>query len=150
VVTRIFFHRHDFDRDMQRFLAWLDDADAPDRAEVEHRPPIDVIETADAINVIADLPGVSASSVRLVVTGGTLVIAGRKSPPVCQHASATFHLAERSFGRFAYGIRVAVAIDAARATATLTAGELHVTLPRIEERRGHEREIAIQSDASSH
>ena len=131
---------------MQRFLTWLDDADAPDRAEVDYRPPIDVVETADVIDVIADLPGIGASSVRVVVTGGTLVIAGRKSAPVCQHASATFHLAERSFGRFAYAIRVAVAIDAGRATATLKGGELHVTLPRIEERRGHEREITIQSD----
>lgn len=131
---------------MQRFLSWLDDADAPDRAEVEHRPPIDVIETAHAIDVIADLPGVSASSVRVVITGGTLVIAGRKGPPVCQHASATFHHVERSFGRFAYGIRVAVAIDARRVTATLKGGELRVTLPRMEDRRGLEREITIESD----
>jgi HSP20 family molecular chaperone IbpA len=146
VVTRIFFHRRDFDGDMQRSLAWLDDADGPDRADVEYRPPVDVVETAAAIDVIVDLPGVSASSVRVVVTGGTLVIAGRKGPPVCQHASATFHLAERSFGRFAYGLRVAVAIDDARATATLRSGELHVTLPRIDERRGSQREITIKSD----
>ena len=146
MVTRIFFHRHDFDRDMKRFLTWLDDADGPDRTEVEFRPPIDVVETATAIDVIVDLPGVGASSVRVVVTGGTLVIAGRKGPPVCQHAAATFHLAERSFGRFAYGLRVAVAIDTGRTTATLTGGELRVTLPRIEERRGDEREITIKSD----
>jgi HSP20 family protein len=146
VVTRIFFHRRDFDRDMQRFLSWLDDADRPDRAEAEYRPPVDVVETATAIDVIVDLPGVTASSVRVVVTGGTLVIAGRKSPPVCQHTSAAFHLVERSFGRFAYGLRVAVAVDAGRATATLRSGELHVTLPRIEERRGREREITIKSD----
>ncbi len=131
---------------MQRFLRWLDDLDAPDHAQVEYRPAIDVLETADAIDVIADLPGVNPASVRIVVTGATLVIAGRKGPPVCQHASATFHLAERSFGRFAYGLRVAVAIDSSRATATLTAGELHVRLPRIDERRGHEREITIKSD----
>lgn len=146
MVTHIFFHRRDFDRDMQRSLRWLDDADAPDRAEVEYRPPIDVVETAEAIDVIADLPGVSASAVRVVFTGGTLVIAGRKHPPVCQHASAAFHLAERSFGRFAYGIRLAVAIDGGNATATLTAGELRVRLPRIQERRGLEREITIKSD----
>jgi HSP20 family protein len=145
-VTRIFFHRQDFDQDMQRFLAWLDDAGGADRTEVEFRPPVDVVETAAAIDVILDLPGVSASSVRVVVTGGTLVIAGRKGPPACQHASATFHLAERSFGRFAYGLRVAVAIDAGRATATMRSGELRVTLPRIDERRGSEREITIQSD----
>jgi HSP20 family protein len=149
MVTRIFFHRRDFDRDMQRFLAWLDNADVPDHANVEYRPAIDVVETADAIDVAADLPGVTASSIRVIVTGGTLVIAGRKRPPVCPHASATFHRAERSFGCFAYGLRVAVAIDAGRATATLRDGELRVTLPRIDERRGHEHEITIQSDDTS-
>ena len=130
---------------MKRFLAWLDDEDTSTHAAVEYRPPIDVVETAEAIDVIADLPGISAASVRVVVTGGTVVIAGRKGPPVCQHASATFHLAERSFGRFAYGLRVAGAFDADRATATLSCGELCVTLPRIQERRGHEREITIKS-----
>ena len=145
-MTRIFFQRHDFDRDLQRYLEWLD-REIPGRAASgEYRPKIDVVESADVVDVIADLPGVPANSIRVLFASGTLVIAGHKHVPSCDHRDATFHVAERGFGRFAYGIRLATAVDGHRVRARLHAGELHVTLPRIEERRGRERQIAIQSD----
>jgi HSP20 family molecular chaperone IbpA len=56
-----------------------------------------------------------------------------------------FHLAERTFGRFARAITLSGAFDAGRATASLAGGELRVVLPRIEERRG--RDIAIEVTA---
>jgi HSP20 family molecular chaperone IbpA len=43
---------------------------------------------------------------------------------------------------------VHVAIDAARATATLTNGELRVRLPKIEERRGQGLLVSITTDAA--
>jgi HSP20 family protein len=146
VVTRIYVQRHDFDRDLQRHLEWLDEVPTSTLAAVEYRPAIDVVETRDAIDVIADLPGVPAAAIRIVLAGGTLVIAGHKRPPSCGHRDAAFHVAERSFGRFAYGVRLSIAVDCGRARARMHAGELHVTLPRIAERRGRERQIAIESD----
>jgi HSP20 family molecular chaperone IbpA len=62
---------------------------------------------------------------------------------VCPHSQAAFHLAERTFGRFARAVRISGAFDAGRATATLVEGELRVILPRIEERRGHDIRIEI-------
>jgi HSP20 family molecular chaperone IbpA len=43
-------------------------------------------------------------------------------------------------------VRLTGAFDAARAVATLRAGELRVTLPRIEERRGREHRIPVRTD----
>jgi HSP20 family molecular chaperone IbpA len=80
------------------------------------------------------------------VSGTTLIITGHKRAPSCSARDATFHVAERSFGRFAYGVRLSLAVDCGRARAKLHAGELHVTLPVVEERRGRERQIAIESD----
>jgi HSP20 family protein len=145
VVTRIYFQRHDFDHDLQRYLQWLDDLPMA-HAAVEYRPSIDVVETSEAIDVIADLPGVTAAGIRVVIAGGTLVITGHKHAPACGARDATFHVAERSFGRFAYGVRLSLAVDAGGARARLRAGELHVTLPLLAERRGLERQIAIESD----
>jgi HSP20 family protein len=144
VATRI-FQRHDFDRDLRRHLEWLDALPAVPAA-VEYRPAIDVVETRESIDLIADLPGVPAGAIRIVVTGTTLVITGHKRAPSCHARDATFHVAERSFGRFAYGVRLSLAVDCGRARARLHAGELHVTLPLVEERRGRERQIAIESD----
>ena len=76
----------------------------------------------------------------------TLVIVGHKRPPPASTGSAAFHLAERTFGRFARGVRLAGAFDAGRADATLKAGELRVRLPRIEERRGGELRIRVRAD----
>jgi HSP20 family protein len=51
-------------------------------------------------------------------------------------AARRFHLAERSYGRFARAVRLTGAIDATRAQATAANGQLRVMLPRIEDRRG--------------
>jgi HSP20 family protein len=141
---RIYLQRDDFDRDLRQQIEWLQ-ADEPETHDaVEYRPPVDILESADSIDIIADLPGVARSSIRIVFTSGTLVITGRKRPPSCEHRDAAFHLAERGFGRFAWGVRLAMAVDAGRARAVFEAGELRVTLPRIDERRGREIRIAIE------
>jgi HSP20 family molecular chaperone IbpA len=110
---------------------------------VEYRVPVDVIETATSIEVVADLPGVAPESVRVSITAGTVVIAGRKRAPTCAHREAAFHLAERTFGGFACAVRCDVAVDAGGARATLRDGELHIVLPRIDERRGREIPVAV-------
>jgi HSP20 family protein len=143
VATHIFLQRADLERDLRRFVDWLDADGANAHEAVEYRPPVDIIETSEAIEIVADLPGVSRSSIRIIFTSGTLVITGQKRPPTCAHQDAAFHLAERGFGRFAWGVRLAMAIDAAQARAVFEAGELRVTLPRIEERRGGEIRIPI-------
>lgn len=88
-----------------------------------------------------DVPGVAASAIRVVFSRDTVVIAGRKAPSSCER-SVAFHLAERTFGRFARAIGLAGAFDAGRARASLVAGELRIVLPRTEERRG--RDIPIE------
>jgi HSP20 family molecular chaperone IbpA len=64
---------------------------------------------------------------------------------VCSHGNAAFHLAERTFGRFARAVRISGAVDAGRARATLQTGELRVVIPRIDERRGQEIRIPIET-----
>jgi HSP20 family protein len=129
--------------DLRRILNWLEGESLAGGGAVECRPSLDVFETATAVEVIADLAGVPADRIRVVFSEGVLVIAGQKLPCACEHGDAAFHLAERAFGRFARIVRLSGAIDAGRARATLTAGELHVVLPRIDERRGAEIRIPI-------
>jgi len=90
------------------------------------------------------VPGVRAAEIDIIFSDSVLLIAGQKLPALCEHGDAGFHIAERAFGRFARAIRVEGAFDAGRAAATLTAGELRVVLPRIEERRGTHLRIAIR------
>ena len=48
-------------------------------------------------------------SLHVVFSRGMVLIAGMKRTSVCRHADAAFHLAERSFGRFARGVRLSCA-----------------------------------------
>jgi len=144
-VTRIFLERRDMDDEVRRLFERLIQSEHPS-ASAECTPPIDVFETTDGIEVVLDVPGVVADQIQVVVARETLVVMGRKSPSGCEHQhEAAFHVAERAFGRFARGVRLSGAFDVGRGTATLRDGELRVTLPRIEERRGRERRIPIRT-----
>jgi HSP20 family protein len=110
----------------------------------ECTPPLDVIETDAGVEAILDIPGVPAASIEIVVSHSVLLIAGQKLPEPCDDGDAAFHIAERSFGRFARAISVDGAFDAGRATATLAGGELRVFLPRLAERRGRQIRIPIR------
>jgi HSP20 family protein len=138
-VARLEIERRD-EALIRRFLAVFEDGDPTPPADCA--PPVDVIERPDRVEITMDLPGVAAGSVRVVFTRETVIVAGRKTPQVCER-SVAFHLAERTFGRFARAIGLSGAFDAGRATATLSAGELRVVLPRIDERRGREMPIEV-------
>ena len=135
-----------FDRELDRRLTdWLHDAPRPQESGASCRPAFDVVETDGSVDVIVDLPGVTADDVSIVFNAGTLVIAGQKRASTCETLHAAFHLAERRFGAFTCALRLSMAIDAGRARASLHAGELRVTLPRIDDRRGNEIQIPIDS-----
>jgi len=135
-VARVYLERRELPVDLLRLL----DATS---AGAECTPPLDVIETDAAIELHLDLPGVAVSSLDIVLAQNVLLVTGTKLPAVCEHHEAAFHIAERSFGRFARAVSLEGAYDAARASATLRDGELRVVLPRIEERRGAPIRIPI-------
>ena len=145
-MARLYFERRELPPDLQRLFDVIWDGPGSDRpaAAAECSPPLDVIETDTGIEIVADLPGVPADAVQIVCARNVVMIAGQKTPAACEHREAAFHLAERGFGRFARAVHLEGAFDAGRANATLAAGELRITIPRIDDRRGHEIRIPIR------
>jgi HSP20 family protein len=109
----------------------------------ECTPPIDVYETDSSLEISVDLPGVDPSALRILVKGMQVLIAGDKAPRRGR-GDSSFHLVERDFGRFARTVRLTTPCDASRAHATLEKGELRITLPKVEERRGRAIPISLQ------
>jgi HSP20 family protein len=144
-VARIYFERRTGGEDVGRLLAWLGDSPSAAGAGPEYRPPLDVVETPESLEIVADLPGVALDAIRVIFTQNAVLIVGHKAAPSCHDGEVAFHLAERTFGRFACLVRLSTAVDAGRAHATLRAGELVVSLPRIEDRRGRDIEIKVES-----
>jgi HSP20 family protein len=113
------------------------DREAPGVANLsgECRPPLDVLETTAAVEVVVDVPGIAVDTIRVAVRRSTVLVVGAKLPSA-NVPGARFHLAERAYGRFARAVKVSGAIDASRATAVVAAGQLRVIVPRIADRRG--------------
>jgi HSP20 family protein len=101
----------------------------------ECSPPVDVYETDEAIEIAVDLPAVDPAAIRVIFKGSSVLIVGDKAARRSR-AESSFHLVERGFGRFARAVRLTRPCDGSRAKATLESGELRITVPKIEERRG--------------
>ncbi len=109
-------------------------------------PLLDVFETDRTIEIVLDVPGVQPDSLRILVKAGVVLVAGEKERTDAARGPASYHLVERDFGRFARAIRVHAALDAGHARARLKDGELRVLLPKIQERRGHELLMTIETE----
>jgi HSP20 family protein len=135
----------DFSADLGQIFRELERSLGQEPLSGECSPALDVYESDTALEVAMDLPGVDPRAVRVLVKGGVMLIAGEK-PPKRGRGDSSFHLVERGFGRFARTVRLTVACDVAHARATLSAGELRVTFPKIAERRGRSISIEISGD----
>jgi HSP20 family protein len=111
----------------------------------EWSPAVDVFESRDRLVVVVEVPGLPPEALRVVYRERELVLAGerraRRMGP-----GATFHCVERPHGRFERTIPLDVAVDVARAKASLAGGILTIVLPRLRERRGRETPIPIERE----
>jgi HSP20 family protein len=133
--------------DVSRVFRELDEAGGRSRSAAlgQCTPALDVLETDETVELVVDLPGVEADAVRVVLKGGVVVVAGEKLP-VPPGGSGDYHLLERGSGRFARAVRISTPFDGSRVTASLAAGELRVVLPKIHERRGRARAVALDGE----
>ena len=126
----------DLAEDARRLLSDLD-REVPGVAQLnaECRPPVDVLETSTAVEIVIDVPGVPADSIRVAIRRSTLLVVGAKVAPP-PDSQSRYHLAERSYGRFARAVRLTGAVDPRQARATTGDGQLRIVLPHLEDRRG--------------
>jgi HSP20 family protein len=111
------------------------------------QPPLDVIETDDAVEVLLDVPGVAPESVRVLLKGPVVLMVGEKWVQGPASGAGGYHLVERASGRFARAVRVAGAFDGANVRATISEGELRVRLPKLADRRGKATAIPVTRTA---
>lgn len=145
-MTPIYPDLSDFAQEIRRAFDELD-RQLGSRSAGEYLPPVDVFDAPEGLTIVIDLPGVPASGVRALIKNGVVIVIGEKPSSPCGSEPAQFHIAERSFGRFARGIRLHGSFDGAAARARLASGELRIVVPRLEERRG--TEIVIPIDTAS-
>ena len=105
------------------------------------KPPTDLVEETDRYVVRADLPGVIAAEVEVLVEKGRLVLRGerRREGPTPDEA---FLRVERPDGRFLVQIALPTSVDQQRIQASQSNGVLEVVLPKRQDEPPGRIEVA--------
>src|SRR5258706_13698498 len=111
-------------------------------------PRFDVCETADAICVRIELPGVTASQIKIGLSNNKVRVYGEKKKRNPRQRTASHLCSERSYGHFNRVVPVRWTISVKDATAELINGILLINLPKIKDRRGSEFRVPITETES--
>jgi HSP20 family protein len=128
---------------MQRHLSRvLDDSNMALGMEESHwLPAVDIRETAEAIVVHAELPGIDKKDVKVDVRDGVLTISGeRKYEKDVKEENV--HRIERSYGSFTRSFSLPSHVDVNKVEAKLDNGVLEVRLPKTDTARP--KSISVQ------
>jgi HSP20 family protein len=101
---------------------------APYVARRTVEPPVDVLESADNVLVVADIPGASIETVDVRVENDTLTLEARR-PSASENGSPAL-AREYEEVDFARSFRIPAGIDTANITAEAKNGTLVVRLPK--------------------
>lgn len=93
-------------------------------------PQVDIIENADSILLIADMPGVDEKNVDITLEKGVLTISGIIEPE--KHAGYRIRYAEYDVGDYQRSFSISDEIDHDKIRATVKNGVLRLTLPKAE------------------
>lgn len=102
--------------------------------EAMNLPALDIAETKDAVEISAELPGVTENEVNVTLEGQSVVISGEKKSEK-ETKEKSWQVVERSYGSFRRVVPLDFAPDAAKMTATFDNGVLHVKIGKPEEQQ---------------
>ncbi len=112
---------------------------------IQFLPMADVVECAEYIEIVVELPGLSNEAVTLEVQDNELLICGERTRRQ-DESVATYHVVECSHGLFARRFAVPDEFDAHAARAHMKDGLLVVQVPRRMGGQPRNRRIAVSND----
>ncbi len=123
------------------------EAQTPEKGERTRTTPVyipraDIFETEGQVIVIADMPGVSESSVDITLEKNTLTIRGQVEPE--SNPEYTLSYAEYGVGDYERSFVLSNKIDQERIEASVKNGVLRLLLPKQEEAKA--RKIQVKAE----
>ncbi len=112
-------------------------------------PPVDLCESAEAIVVCVELPGLTAEHIKVGATNTQLRIWGEKKRRMPRNRILSHLCSERSYGKFSRIVPLRWTVSIQDAKASVDNGMLTVRLPKIEDRRGVEFKIPVKDEVYS-
>jgi HSP20 family molecular chaperone IbpA len=93
-----------------------------------YAPQVDIVETEDALEIFADMPGVTRDSVEVTLEQRVLRIHGRAETPLPEGLAPLY--LEYQPGDYERAFTLSDAVDPAGIEARVRAGVLHLKLPK--------------------
>ena len=103
--------------------------------EMGWTPAVEVVETDGAVEVIAELPGMTKDDVEITIENNVLTIRGEKKEEKEEKGKERY-LFERFYGSFQRAFTLPVPVDEAKVNADFRNGVLKVHLPKSSEVKG--------------
>jgi HSP20 family protein len=117
----------------------------PEAATAAWLPLVDIFEEPDAIRLVAEVPGVNPSDVKISVEDNLLTIKGTKQQRPEEKAEKV-HRYERTYGAFERTFRLSASIDPNKIKATYDLGVLTITLPKAETAKPHLIKVEVRPE----
>ena len=102
------------------------------------------METDDAVQITAELPGMSENDIDISLSDGVLTLKGEKKDEK-EVEDKGYYLSERRFGFFQRSFRLPEGIDEDRIEASFDKGVLKITLPKTQEATKQAKKISVKS-----
>lgn len=142
------FFRNDFDQLFTELFRPAARSRAVNRAAFAPRtsplPALNVWEEEGSFRVEAEVPGLKAEDLEIIVVGGEVTISGTRKNVLPE--GMKLHRQERTTGEFKRVLKLQTQLNPAEVTASLHDGVLSITLPKAEETKP--RKIAISQRAA--
>lgn len=131
--------------DLQREVGRLFDDFAPSSRSLNatqraYAPLCDVHETDEHYLMSFDIPGVSKDNIKIEVVDNQLTISGERKHET-EVKNGSYHLSERSFGKFHRMFTLPASLNADKIEATYHDGVLRLAVPKAESSRPRQIQI---------
>ncbi len=103
---------------------------------------VNMTETAEALTVECELPGVPKESVETSIEGGVLTIRGERKAPEGREESR-WSRREREFGPFERKIELPAKVDVEKVRAKLVGGVLEIVMPKHPDSKPRRIEVKV-------
>lgn len=105
---------------------------------------LDVSETPEAVQILADVPGIKDKDLDITLSDHFLTLKGRRESE-SEEERKNYHRIERSYGEFQRRVALPCEVDANKVDAKLKDGVLTITLPKSVKAMEQEKKITVKA-----
>jgi HSP20 family protein len=142
-LARLHNHRGWFDP-FQGFAPLVNELFTPAPGTPTWAPPVDVSESPEGVELVADLPGIALEAINISVEKGELTIRAERTAPTPAEKTCTC-TAERPYGVFERTFTLGEQLDPEKIEARYEAGVLHVTVAKKPQAQPRRIQVAVKS-----